>query len=134
MSTLTLSRTAALSRARDDLARQVQVHIRNAIIDYAQEAGEGNNQQTLQFVETISRQVTDVTLSGARTVKIESTSDGTVFVLVSYDTVSMMEAAKESFARNETAAFAEFKADEALRRLDSELKNKPSKAGSPSKE
>jgi len=129
MSTLTLSRTTALSRARDDVARQVQVAVKNAITDYAQQAGEGKNQQAIQFVETISRQVADVTLSGVRTEKIDAGSDGTVYALVSYPTANLMQAAQIEFQRNDAAAFSEFKADQALKQLDSELKNNPPKAG-----
>lgn len=127
LSTLSMSRTAALSRARDDVARQVQVAVKNAITDYAQQAGEGNNQQAIHFVETISRQVADVSLSGVRTEKIEPTSDGTVYALVSYPVANLLEEAHKKFARNESAAFAEFKANEAVKRLQAEIDNNPPK-------
>jgi hypothetical protein len=129
LSTLSLSRTTALSRARDDVARQVQVSVKNAISDYAQQAGEGKNQQTIQFVETISRQVADVTLSGVRTERIEPSSDGTVYALVSYPIANLLDAANNEFSRNDAAAFAEFKASEALKRLESEIQTNPPKPG-----
>lgn len=129
LSTLSLSRTTALSRARDDVSRQVQVAVKNAVTDYAQQAGEGKNQQTIQFVETISRQVADVTLSGVRTEKIEPTSDGTVYALVSYPMANLMNVAGREFSRNEASAFAEFKANEAVKRLQAEVENNPPKAG-----
>lgn len=129
LSTLSLSRTIALSRARDDVARQVQVAVKNAITDYAQQAGEGKNQQTVQFVETVSRQIVDVTLSGVRTEKIEPATDGTVYALVSYPVANLKEVASREFARNEASAFAEFKANEALKRLDAELQDNPPRAG-----
>ncbi len=132
LSTLSLSRTTALSRARDDIARQVQVAVKNAVTDYAQQAGEGKNQQTVQFVETVSRQVANVTLSGVRTEKIEPTSDGTVYALVSYPVANLMDAAKQEFSRNDAAAFAEFKASEAVKRLEAEIQNNPPKPGTPS--
>lgn len=129
MSTLSLSRTTALSRARDDIARQVQILVKNAVTDYAQQAGEGRNQQTINFTETISRQIANVTLSGVQTVKIEPTEDGTVYALVSYQVSALKDAANQQFQRNEAAAFAEFKADQALQALDSQIKNNPPKAG-----
>jgi hypothetical protein len=125
MSTLSLSRTAALSRARDDIARQVQVLVKSAVSDYAQQAGEGSNQQALQFVETVSRQIASVTLSGTRTERMEPSRDGTVYALVSYPLSNMRDAARTEFTRNEGAAFAEFKADEALDRLDQEIRRNP---------
>ena len=39
MSSLDMSRTMAISRARDDVARQMEVLVKSAILDYAQEAG-----------------------------------------------------------------------------------------------
>ncbi len=121
MATLSLSRSTAIARARDDIAGQVSVSVKNALTDYAQQAGEGGNQQTVQFVETVSRQVADVTLSGCRTEQVEVADDGSVYVLVSYDVKSVLDAAQTEFTRNEAAAFAEFKADEALRRLNDEI-------------
>lgn len=46
-------------------------------------------------------------------------------VLVSYDVHRVLDAAQGHFMRNESAAFAEFKAEEALRRLDAEIQNSP---------
>ena len=48
MSSLDMSRTMALSRARDDIARQVDLQVKNAITDYAQEAGV-DSVQTIKF-------------------------------------------------------------------------------------
>jgi hypothetical protein len=124
MSSLDLSRTTALARARDDVARQVQVSVKNALTDYAQQAGEGDNQQTVQFVETVSRQIVEVTLTGCRTERVEVSDDGAVYALVSYPVENLMEAARARFSRNEAAAFAEFKADEALRMLNDEVRSR----------
>jgi LPP20 lipoprotein len=123
-STLDLSRTTAIARARDDVARQVQVSVKNALTDYAQQAGEGDNQQTLNFVETVSRQIVDVTLSGCHPEKIEVADSGTVYALVSYPVANLLDAARTQFRRNEASAFAEFKADEAVDRLDQEIQKK----------
>jgi hypothetical protein len=40
-----------------------------------------------------------------------------------------MDATQKEFQRNEDAAFAEFKAQQALEKLDSEIDNNPPKAG-----
>jgi hypothetical protein len=134
LSTLTLSRTTALSRARDDVARQVQTAVKNAVTDYAQQSGEGKNQQTIQFVETVSRQVANVTLSGVRTDRIEVSNDGTVYALVSYPVANILQTAQTEFQRNEASAFAEFKADQALKQLNAEIENNPPKAGTTTKD
>ena len=130
MSSLSLSRTTAVSRARNDIAFQVETLVKAAITDYAQEAGSADDKQTIEFVETISKQIANITLAGAKTKEFYVGKDGTVFALVEYATNSLLTAAKEEFQRNEAAAFAEFKADQALAKLEHELENNPPKAGS----
>jgi len=125
MSSLDLSRTTAISRARDDIARQVEVSVKNAITDYAQEAGEGDNTQAIRFVETISRQIAQITLSGVKTVEVSVAKDGTVYALCMYPMNSLLDAASAEFRSNEAAAFAAFKADQALQALNHELENNP---------
>lgn len=129
MSTLDNSRRMALSRARNDIAFQMRAVIEASIVDYAQEAGVDGNNQVINFVENVSRQVTETTLQGARTEEVAMGSDGTVYALVSYPRNGFEDAAQEAFSRNEDAAFAEFKADQALEYLDSQLENNPPQAG-----
>ena len=129
MSSLSFSRTTALSRARDDIARQVEVLIKSAITDYAQQAGAGRTEQTINFTETVSRQLVEVTLQGLRTVEVAMSKDGTVYALVEYSVSNFKTAAESVFVRNEDAAFAEFKAAQALEQLNYELKNNPPRAG-----
>ena len=129
MSSLSMSKTMATSRARDDVARQIEVSVKNAITDYAQEAGEGNNNQAIQFAENVSRQIVDITLKGVKTKEIEVAQDGTVYVLVEYSVNQLLDSAEAEFKRNDAAAFAEFKADEALEMLNAELQNNPPQAG-----
>jgi|GEM_PF-558162 len=129
MSSLDTSRRMAVSRAREDIAFQMNAQIQAAVVDYFQEAGVDDNTQVVSFVENISRQVTETTLSGARTEEVYAANDGSVYALVSYPLNGFMEAAEEAFQRNEDAAFAEFKADQALEYLDSVTADSPSQAG-----
>jgi hypothetical protein len=48
---------------------------------------------------------------------------------VSFPKNNFLQASAEAFQRNEDAAFAEFKAQEALKMLDSQMTKNPSKAG-----
>ncbi len=129
MSTLSTSRTIALSRARDDVARQVEVGVKNAITDYAQEAGVDGQEQIIKFIETISRQIANVTLRGGRTEKTAVSKDGTFYALVSYPFEVLRDNAFTEFERSESADWAEFKAEKALEKLNYELENNPPQAG-----
>ncbi|MFP4373241.1 MAG: LPP20 family lipoprotein [Spirochaetaceae bacterium] len=130
MSTLDTSRRMAVSRAREDIAFQMNASIEAAIIDYAQEAGADGNNQVISFVENISRQVTETTLQGSQTEQVTQAPDGTIYALVSYPKDGFVEAASDAFQRNEDAAFAEFKAQQALEYLDRQVEDNPSRAGS----
>lgn len=129
MSTLDTSRRVALSRAREDIAFQMNAAIQAMISDYAQEAGADGSNQVINFVERVSRQVTETTLQNTRNEEVAQGSDGTVYALVSFPTEQFVEEAGEAFQRDEEAAFAEFKADEAQRRLDQQLQSDPPQAG-----
>ena len=96
--------------------------------DYAQEAGAEGNTQTINFVESITKQVADVELRNAVTEKVYAAVDGNWFAMVSYPKGQFTEDVAEIFSRNEDAAFAEFKADQALKMLESSIANEPLKS------
>lgn len=129
MSSLDMSRTMAISRARDDVARQLEVLVKSAILDYAQEAGASDNAQVIKFAETISVQITKTTLRGCRTEKVEQGRDETLYALVLCSLNLLQEEAAEEFKRSEEAAYSEFKAREAERWLEKQLYGNPGKEG-----
>jgi len=120
-----LSRTTALARARADIATQVSVSVETMLTDYAQESGADNNVQTLSFVERISKEVASIELKESVTKSNYPAKDGTWFVMVYYPKSALLETVGGIFARNEDAAFAEFKAQQALDRLNAEVENNP---------
>jgi LPP20 lipoprotein len=121
-SNLSTARTAATASARAEIAAQVEVQVDSAVKQYAQEAGIDGNKQVIEFLETVSKQVASATLNGSKVIDTYRDKDGTVYVMVMYEKSALKAAAeKELFVRNEDAAFAEFKADEAMKWLDKEL-------------
>ena len=127
-STMALSIKVAETNARADIASQIETTIQEAITAYAQEAGVDENTQLISFVETITRQITDTTLSGATPKSRVPMDDGGVWVLMVYGKdalIDSFEDVAEGFERNEDAAFAEFKAAQALEKLDYQLANNP---------
>lgn len=130
-SSLPLAIKVAEANARADIAAQLEATIQAAVISYAQEAGVDDNTQVISFAESITRQITDTTLSGAMTKNRTPMDDGGVWVLMVYGKDSLIESFEEvaeEFERNEDAAFAEFKAAQALEKLDYQLANNPSKS------
>lgn len=130
-STQAMSIKVAETNARADIANQIETTIQAAVTSYAQEAGVDDNTQTIKFAETITRQITDTTLSGATAKKRYITKDGGVWVLMVYSKNALKQSFEETakeFERNEDAAFAEFKADQALKKLDYQLQNNPTQS------
>lgn len=125
MSSDSLSRDTAIARARKDVALQVSTRVQSMMTDYAQEAGAEGNSQTINFVESITKQVADVELKGSTTEKVYAAVDGNWFAMVSYPKANFTEEVAGIFSRNEDAAFAEFKADEALKMLEASLADEP---------
>ncbi len=125
MSSDSLSRDTAIARARKDIAFQVSSRVKASMSDYAQESGVDGNTQVINFVESVSKQVADVELRNAVTEKVYPAVDGTWYAMVSFPKANFTEEVEDIFSRNEDAAFAEFKADEALRRLEADLESNP---------
>ncbi len=120
-----LSITVAKTNARADIARQIKTTIQASVTDYAQEAGVDDNTQVISFVESVTREITDQKLTGAKQIKMEKSKDGGYWVLMQYNKEEVKEMVAEAFKRNEDAAFAEFKAAQALEKLDYQLNNNP---------
>ncbi len=125
MSNLNTSRTTALARARTDLSFQIRATIQAMMTDYQQEAGVDDNTQVINFVENISKQLTNNVLTGLTPDKMAVMKDGGVWVRVVYNKNKFIEDSQEAFQRNEDAAFAEFKADQASQRLEAQLEDNP---------
>lgn len=120
-----LSKDTAVARARTDIAFQVSSRVKASLDDYAQDAGMDGNSQFIQMVESVSNQTANVELRNAVTEELFPAEDGTWYAMVSYPKAEFEDEVGKIFARNEDAAFAEFKADEALRRLKADLDEEP---------
>jgi hypothetical protein len=120
LSNANLSITAAEARARQSLAFTLQAHVQAMIVDYARNAGNEGNMASIELVEIVGRQLTDATLTGAAVVKREQTQDGAFWVLMSYKKADAARVAA-SVIDSEAARYAEFKALEALKMMDTQL-------------
>jgi hypothetical protein len=125
MSSDSISRQTAVARARTDIAFQMDTRVESMLTDYFQEAGSGDDVQAITFVESISKQITNIELKNAKTVEVYPAVDGNWYAMVAYPLRELVSEVENLFQRNETAAFAEFKADEAMRRLDASLEDQP---------
>lgn len=123
------NKTVRKNNAVQDAARQIgewkQSVIASSIKDYVEESGETGNTQALENFELASIAKAKADTSGIRQSLSWVTPEGWYVVLVEYPKEDLKKDFKSSlneFVRNESAAFAEFKADEAYRVLEDNLK------------
>ena len=96
MTNVALARSAAEGRARTELARSLQVRVKSMLKDYqaATQGGPDAKTDSEQHIEDVSKQITDVTLSGTRLQDTFVSDTGTYWALVVLD----VEPFKESLS------------------------------------
>ena len=120
-----LAQQAATSRARRAVAEQLSVLVQGMLTDYAREAGTLSDSTSIQFVESVGRDVVNTPLSGAVPNARKRMPDGTWWVRVALQKADAKKVATSAID-SEAARFADFKAQEALKMLDAQLdKTKP---------
>jgi len=112
-----MSMTTAENRARVDIARQLKQKVQNMFIDYNQDAGNTGRQANVSLQEDVSRLLTNADLSGARRNQMWVSPDGTYWIRVEYK-ISDAKRTVASALRNEEAQYAQFKADQAIQKMD----------------
>jgi hypothetical protein len=115
-----MSMTTAEARARVSVARQLDNKVQAMFTDYNLDAGNVGALANASMQEDVSRQLTNVNLSGARPIKRWQSPGGTWWYLVEFKK-SDAKSAVASILGNEEAAFAQFKAKQALDMMDQQL-------------
>ncbi|MDR0449979.1 MAG: LPP20 family lipoprotein [Treponema sp.] len=133
-----MSMTTAETRARADIARQLNTVVEGMITDYTRDANMGTaNQATIGLQESINRQLSQAQLTGARRDQLWTAPDGTFWARVVYSKADAAKFAADSIKNvvdNEEARYAEFKAMEAAKMMDEQLskyKSDPARTAAP---
>ncbi|MDR0718388.1 MAG: LPP20 family lipoprotein [Treponema sp.] len=110
--------------AKVDIAEKLKTEVQSMVIDYTRNAGTEDNQTSLDFYESISRQLSNATLTNVEVVKREKMKNGSLWSLLR---MSKSDAARDAAAavaqayENEASKYAEFKAMEALKMMEEQL-------------
>jgi hypothetical protein len=110
--------------AKEKISQWISTTVQSVIVNYTSDFGSGDNRQSIEAFESISRQIANNSLVGVSQEELWVDQDGGVWVLVSFpieNTLKAFEAAEESFKSNEAAAYAEFKMEEALTMLENTI-------------
>jgi hypothetical protein len=119
-SSASMSMTTAEARARVAIARQLSTKVQSMFTDYNLDAGNVGSQASTSLQEDVSRQITNIDVTGARPIKRWQAPDGTWWFLVEMKKADARSQVA-SILRNEEAAFAQFKAQQALQLMDAQL-------------
>lgn len=118
------SMAKAESDARNKIAFWVKTDVNTVLKTYMQDAGVEDQTQLIDYMEQVSSQTAKVSISGAEINGKWEDIEGGIYVLMAYDinkaAVALEEQMAQTFVRNESAAFADFKAQEAFKRLEAE--------------
>lgn len=118
------ARTEALANARDELARMLQVKVKNMVKNFTQVIGAGDEQTVDKVSVQVSKQVTSTVLQGSKQKDMWISPSGELYVLVVLDPQSVKQAVKEatlSSFKNERALWQKFQAKKAYEELDKEI-------------
>jgi hypothetical protein len=114
----------AIGTARDNLARQVSVSVKNMLKKFVSTTGTGKDGTYDNASENVSKQIANETITNSRAIKSWISRTGTFYVLVVKDTASVVnsmdEKVKTSF-KNDKAMYQRFLHAKAQGELEKEL-------------
>jgi hypothetical protein len=114
----------AIGTARDNLARQVSVSVKNMLKKFVSTTGSGKAGTYDNASENVSKQIANETITNSRAIKSWISRTGTYYVLVVKDTASVVDSMdkniKTSF-KNDKAMYQKFLHAKAQGELEQEL-------------
>ena len=131
MSDISIARTAAQGRGRTEIARSLRLRVKSMLKDYAAvtKGGPGQKLNNETHVEDVSKQVTDMTLTGTRIQDTWVSNAGTMWVLMVLDVESFKGSLKDMQGLDEQLRAAIVKrAEKSFSELNAETEQKPAKS------
>ncbi|UQB42099.1 LPP20 family lipoprotein [Thiomicrospira microaerophila] len=116
-----MQRTVAMGNARDDLARQMEVEVKNMLENWTRTTGTGEAQTYEANIANVSRQVANQTLNGSNQLARWVAPDGTLVLLVGVKDQGSLRNSIKTSLRNEDALWQQFQSQQALQALDREI-------------
>ena len=117
-------RSEALADARDSLASQINTKVQSLFKSYKSTTGSGTDSTFDKANSKVSKQLTNESLKGSRSIKQWKSSKGTLFVLVSINKSSLnnnIEKSIKTSFKNDQAMYQRFLADKANGELGKEV-------------
>ena len=116
-------REEAMAAARDEIAREINLKVKNMFKSYLSSTGAGDNQTAERVATFVSKQLAMQILRGSKLVDTWISPKGTMYVLVGMkgDIKNFIKKALNTTFKNDEALWQEFKAKKAQQQLDFEI-------------
>ncbi|MDH4190430.1 MAG: LPP20 family lipoprotein [Betaproteobacteria bacterium] len=121
---MSFMREMAGTSARAELARQMKVTVQGMIKQYAETTGAGDSETVDKVNTSVTKQITNESLSGSKIMRSIQAPDGTLFVLVGVDEgmkEKIVKDAVKTSLNNERAAWQQFKAKKGFEELAEDI-------------
>ena len=118
---MNMQRTVAMGAARDELARQTEVKVKNMLESWTRTTGAGDAQTYEANIANVSKQVSSVTLQGSKQLNRFVTPDGTLVLLVGMSDQAQIKDNIKSSLKNEDALWQQFQSQKAQEAVDAEI-------------
>ena len=103
----------AATDARVQLAQSMKVHVQNMVKQYAETTGAAGTETVDRVNASVTKQITDETLTGTRVFKSHVSPNGMLYVLLGVDAAATKQATVEAISssmKNDNALWQQFKA------------------------
>jgi hypothetical protein len=121
---LSFQRQMAMTDARVQLAQQMKIHVTNMIKQFAETTGSGDAESLDKVNTSVTKQITDQTLSGTQAIRSVTAPNGRLFVLVGLNDKAVEEMTKVALKTsmdNDRALWQKFQAKKAQDELAEEI-------------
>lgn len=120
---MSLAKEAADARARDAISRTIEVKVSNMLKNFMQESGLGEDAEALEFTSSVSKQISNNVLNGARIVKREMKTEGSMYHAYSLAEYNLNSLIQETIneAKKQKALYNEAKANLSFDELEKEI-------------
>jgi len=118
------AKTEAVAHGRNELARQTSTKVKALVNNFVEQTGLGDDQLVDRFSKQITKQITNVTLSGSRQKDMWISPSKELYVLVEMDPTAVKETVKKQLTttyQSDQARWQEFKAKNGEAELDREI-------------
>jgi hypothetical protein len=120
---MALAKEAADARARDAIARTIELKVSTMLKDFMQQSGAGQDAEAIEFTSVVSKQVANNVLRGCKIVKREMKVEGNqyhAYSLAEYNLNSLINETLNE-ARKQKALYNEAKANLGFEELEKEI-------------